>query len=393
MIKGIKVMLVPNNKQNTLMFQNAGVKRWAYNWALGRQKENYKNGGKFISDGDLRKELTQLKKTKEFSWLNNVSNNVPKQAIKDACNAYQRFFKGQSKFPKFKSKKKSPPKFYQDNVKIQFTSTHVKFEGFAKSKKKNKQQLNWVRLAEHNRIPFDKDVTYINPRTSFDGLNWFISVGVECPNNTNEPINEGIGIDLGIKDLATCSNKVTYKNINKSKKVKRLEKQKKRLQRQVSRKYENNRNGLKYIKTKNIIKLELKIKSIQHKLNGIRDNYIHQTTTEIVKTKPSYVVLENLNISGMMKNKHLSKAIQQQSLYEFVRQLKYKGLWNNIEIRIADRWFPSSKICHECGNINKLLTLNDREWICTECGIVLDRDYNASLNLKDTNNYKIFKVS
>jgi len=393
MIKGIKVMLVPNNKQNTLMFQNAGVKRWAYNWALGRQKENYKNGGKFISDGDLRKELTQLKKTKEFSWLNNVSNNVPKQAIKDACNAYQRFFKGQSKFPKFKSKKKSPPKFYQDNVKIQFTSTHVKFEGFAKSKKKNKQQLNWVRLAEHNRIPFDKDVTYINPRTSFDGLNWFISVGVECPNNTNEPINEGIGIDLGIKDLATCSNKVTYKNINKSKKVKRLEKQKKRLQRQVSRKYENNRNGLKYIKTKNIIKLELKIKSIQHKLNGIRDNYIHQTTTEIVKTKPSYVVLENLNISGMMKNKHLSKAIQQQSLYEFGRQLKYKGNWNNIEILIADRWFPSSKICHECGNINKLLTLSDREWICKECGSVLDRDYNASLNLRDTDNYKIFKVS
>ena len=392
MIKGIKVMLVPNNKQNTLMFQNAGVKRWVYNWALGRQKENYKNGGKFISDNDLRKELTQLKKTDEFSWLNNVSNNVPKQAIKDACNAYQRFFKGQSKFPKFKSKKKSPPKFYQDNVKIQFTSTHVKFEGFAKSKKKNKQQLNWIRLAEHNRIPFGKDIKYINPRSSHDGLNWFISVGIEYPDNTNKPLNEGIGIDLGIKDLAICSNKITYKNINKSKKVKRLEKQKKRLQRQVSRKYENNRNGLKYIKTKNIIKLELKIKSIQHKLNGIRDNYIHQTTTEIVKTKPSYVVLENLNISGMMKNKHLSKAIQQQSLYEFGRQLKYKGLWNNIEIRIADRWFPSSKICHECGNINKLLTLNDREWICMECGSVLDRDYNASLNLRDTNNYKIFKL-
>ena len=393
MIKGIKVMLVPNNKQNTLMFQNAGVKRWAYNWAIGRQKDNYANGGKFISDNDLRKELTQLKKTEEYNWLNNVSNNVPKQAIKDACNAYIRFFKGQSKFPRFKSKKKSPPKFYQDNVKIQFTSTHVKFEGFAKNKKKNKQQLNWVRLAEHNRIPFGKDVAYINPRASFDGLNWFISVGVEYPDNANKPLNEGIGIDLGIKDLAICSNKVTYKNINKSKKVKRLEKQKKRFQRQVSRKYENNRNGLKYIKTKNIIKLELKIKSIQHKLNGIRDNYIHQTTTEIVKTKPSYVVLEDLNIFGMMKNKHLSKAIQQQSLYEFVRQLKYKGLWNNIEIRIADRWFPSSKICHECGNINKLLTLNDREWICTECGIVLDRDYNASLNLKDTNNYKIFKVS
>ena len=393
MIKGIKVMLVPNNKQKTLMFQNAGVKRWAYNWTLAKQQENYKNGGKFISDGVLRKELTQLKKTEEYQWLNNVSNNVPKQAIKDACIAYQRFFKGQAKFPKFKTRKKSPPKFYQDNEKIQFTSTHVKFEGFAKSKKKNKQQLNWVRLAEHNRIPFGKDVKYINPRVSYDGLNWFISVGIEYPNNIDMPLNEGIGIDLGIKDLAVCSNEFTYKNINKTKKVKRLEKQKKRLQRQVSRKYEKNRDGLKYIKTKNIIKLEHKIRIVQHKLNGIRNNYIHQITTEIVKTKPSYVVLEDLNVKGIMKNKHLAKSIQQQSLYEFGRQIKYKGLWNNIEIRIADRWYPSSKICHECGNINKLLTLSDREWVCVECGSVLNRDYNASLNLRDIGNYKIFKVN
>jgi len=393
LIKGIKVMLIPNNKQNTLMFQNAGVKRWAYNWALGREKENYANGGKFISDNDLRKELTQLKQTKEFSWLNSVSNNVPKQAIKDACIAYQRFFKGQAKFPKFKTRKKSPPKFYQDNIKIQFTSTHVKFEGFAKSKKANKQKLNWVRLAEHNRIPFGKDVKYINPRVSFDGLNWFISVGIEYPNSTNTPLNEGIGIDVGIKDLAICSDKVTYKNINKTNKMRKREKKFKRLQRQISRKYEANRDGLKYIKTKNIIKLEHKIKSVQHKFNGVRDNYLHQTTSEIVGREPSHITIEDLNIQGMMKNKNLSKAIQQQSLYEFGRQLKYKGLWNHIEIRIADRWYPSSKTCHECGNINKLLNLNDREWVCTGCGSILDRDFNASLNLRDTDKYKIFKAS
>ncbi len=392
MIKGIKVMLVPNNKQNTLLFQYAGTSRWAFNWALGREKENYASGGKFISNNDLRKELTQLKQTEEYNWLNNVSNNVPKQAIKDACIAYQRFFKGQAKFPRFKTRKKSPPKFYQDNEKIQFTSTHVKFEGFANNRKANRQQLNWVRLAEHNRIPFGKNVKYINPRASFDGLNWFISVGIEYPDNINTPINKGIGIDLGVKDLAVCSNGKTYRNINKTKKMKRLEKQKKRLQRQVSRKYEANRDGLKYIKTKNIIKLEHKIKRVQHKLNGIRDNYVHQTTTEIVKTKPSYVVLEDLNIQGIMKNKHLSKAIQQQNLYEFGRQMKYKGLWDNIEIRIANRWYPSSKTCHECGNVNKLLTLNDREWVCTGCGSVLDRDYNASLNLEDTENYVIYKV-
>jgi putative transposase len=393
MIKGIKVMLVPNNKQNTLLFQSAGTSRWAFNWALGREKENYASGGKFISDNDLRKELTQLKKTNEFIWLNTVSNNVPKQAIKDACIAYQRFFKGQAKFPQFKTRKKSLPKFYQDNIKIQFTSTHVKFEGFSKSKKVNKQQLNWVRLAEHNRIPFGKDVKYINPRVSFDGLNWWISVGIEYPDNINTPLSKGIGIDLGIKDLAICSDETTYGNINKTKKMKRLEKQKKRLQRQVSRKYEANRDGLKYIKTKNILKLEHKIKSVQHKLNGVRDNYIQQTTSEIVRREPSFITIEDLNVSGMMKNKHLSKAIQQQSLYEFGRQLKYKGIWNHIEIRIANRWYPSSKTCHECGQVNKLLTLNDREWVCIECGSVLDRDYNASLNLRDTENYVIYKAS
>ena len=393
MIKGIKVMLVPNNKQNTLLFQYAGTARWAFNWALGREKENYSNGNKFISDKILRKELTQLKKTKEYNWLNNVSNNVSKQAIKDACIAYIRYFKGQAKFPKFKTKKKSSPKFYQDNIKIQFTSTHVKFEGFAESKKKNKQQINWVRLAEHNRVPFSKDIKYINPRISHDGLNWFISVGIEYLDSIDIPLNKGIGIDLGVKDLAVCSNEVIYRNINKTKKMKRLEKQKKRLQRKVSRKYEMNKNGLKYIKTKNIVKLEHKIRHVQHKLNGIRDNYTHQATTEIVKTKPSFVVIEDLNIQGMMKNKHLSKAIQQQNLYEFGRQIKYKGLWDNIEIRIANRWYPSSKTCHECGNVNRLLDLNDREWVCTECGCVLDRDYNASLNLRDTNNYIIYKVS
>jgi len=393
MIKGIKIMLVPNNKQNTLLFQSAGTSRWAFNWALGREKENYASGGKFISDNDLRKELTQLKKTNEFSWLNNISNNVPKQAIKDACIAYQRFFKGQAKFPQFKTRKKSPPKFYQDNIKIQFTSTHVKFEGFSKSRKINKQQLNWVRLAEHNRIPFGKDVKYINPRISFDGLNWWISVGIEYPDSVDIPLNEGLGIDLGIKDLAICSDGKTYGNINKTKKMKQLEKQKKRLQRQVSRKYELNRDGLKYIKTKNILKLEHKIKTVQHKLNGVRNNYIQQTTSEIVKRKPSFITIEDLNVSGMMKNKHLSKSIQQQGLYEFGRQLKYKGIWNHIEIRIVNKWYPSSKTCHECGNVNKLLTLNDRKWVCTECGSVLDRDYNASLNLKDTENYVIYKTS
>jgi len=395
MIKGIKVMLMPNNKQNTKMFQNTGAARWAYNWALAKQQENYKNGGKFISDNDLRKELTQLKKIEEYKWLNNTSNNVPKQAIKDVCIAYQRFFKGQSKFPKFKSKKKSPPKFYQDNIKIQFSETHVKFEGFSRTKKQNKQKLNWVRLAEHNKIPFGKDVNYINPRVSHDGLNWWISVGIEYEDNVALPTNQSIGIDLGIKDLAICSDGIIYKNINKTKKIKKLEKRKKRLQRQVSRKYDNLKEnkvftkGEKPIKTKNIIKLEYAIKTIQQKLNGIRDNYTHQTTSEIIKREPSSISIEDLNVSSMMKNKHLSKSIQQQSFYEFRRQLSYKSSWNNIELRVIDRWYPSSKTCHECGYIKKDLNLSDREWICPNCRIVLDRDLNASLNIRDCQKYKI----
>ena len=373
-------MLLPNNKQKTKLFQYANAARFAYNWALGREQENYKNGGKFISDGDLRKEFTQLKKTDEYSWLNNVSNNVTKQAIKDACEAYRDFFKGYTKFPRFKSKKHSVPKFYQDNVKIKFTDTHVKVEGFAISKKKNKQKLNWIRLAEYGRIP-TKNVKYMNPRIKYDGLNWYITVGIEYENSDTLPSNEGIGIDLGIKDLAICSDGSTYKNINKSQKVKKLEKRKRRLQRSISRKYEKNKKGGSYCKTSNIIKREKELLKLNHRLTNIRQNYLHQTTTEIVKTKPSFVVLEDLNVKGMMKNRHLSKAVQQQGFREFRRQIEYKSAWNNIPVIIADRFFPSSKLCSCCGNIKKDLKLSDRIYKC-ECGNVIDRDYQAALNLK-----------
>ena len=372
-------MLVPNNKQKTKLFQYANTARFAYNWALGREKENYKHGGKFISDTDLRKEFTQLKKSNEYSWLNGISNNVTKQAIKDVCNAYKRFFKGYSNFPKFKSRKYSSPSFYQDNVKIQFTKTHVKVEGFATSKKKNKQQLNWIRLAEQGRIP--TDTKYINPRIKYDGLNWYITVGVEYEDSTLMPINEGVGIDLGIKDLAICSDSNKYQNINKIQKVKKLEKQKRRLQRSLSRSYEKNKKGESYCKTNNVIKKERLLLKLNHRLTNIRQNHVHQITSEIIKRKPSFIVLEDLNVSGMMKNKHLSKAVQQQEFYEFRRQIEYKAKWNNIPVVIADRFFPSSKLCSCCGAIKKDLRLSDRIYEC-ECGNRIDRDYQASLNLK-----------
>lgn len=373
-------MLLPNNKQKTKLFQYANAARFAYNWALGREQENYKNGGKFISDGDLRKEFTQLKKTDECSWVNNISNNVTKQAIKDACEAYRDFFKGYTKFPRFKSKKHSVPKFYQDNVKIQFTDTHVKVEGFATSKKKNKQKLNWIRLAEYGRIPVE-NVKYKNPRIKFNGENWYITVGMEYEDSTTLPSKEGIGIDLGIKDLAVCSDEHKYQNINKTQKVKKLEKKKRRLQRSVSRRYEKNKKGVSYCKTSNIIKSEKKLLKLNHRLINIRQNYSHQTTSEIIKREPSFICIEDLNVSGMMKNRHLSKAVQQQCFGEFRRQIEYKSAWNNIPVIIADRFFPSSKLCSCCGNIKKDLKLSDRIYKC-ECGNVIDRDYQAALNLK-----------
>ena len=379
MIKTIKVMLLPNNKQQTKLFQYANTARFAYNWALAREQENYKNNKKFISDNELRKEFTQLKKTSGYAWLNRISNNVTKQAIKDACDAYKRFFKGYARFPKFKSRKYSKPAFYQDNIKIQFTDTHVKIEGFATSKKKNKQKLNWIRLAEHGRIPINHK--YINPRIKYDGMNWWITVGIEYESSAFISLNNGIGIDLGIKNLAICSDGSTYKNINKTQKIKKLEKRKRRLQRSISRKYEKNKKGESYCKTSNIIKSEQKLLKLNHRLTNIRQNYLHQTTSEIINRKPRFICMEDLNVKGMIKNKHLSKSVQQQCFGEFKKQIKYKSAWNHIPVMIADKWFPSSKLCNCCGNIKSDLKLSDRIYKC-ECGNIIDRDYQASLNLK-----------
>ena len=372
-------MLLPNNKQKSKLFQYANTARFAYNWALAKEQENSKSDGKFLSDIDLRKEFTKMKQTQEYKWLNDISNNVTKQAIKDACDAYKKFFKGLAKFPKFKSKKKTTPSFYQDNVKIQFSEMHVKMEGFAVSKKKNKQKINWIRLAEHGRVP--TNCKYSNPRIKFDGLNWWITVGIEYSDSGVTPNKDGVGIDLGIKDLAICSDEHKYKNINKTHGVKQLEKKKRRLQCSISRKYEKNKKGESYCKTCNIIRSEKKLLKITHRLTNIRQNYLHQITSEIIKREPSFICMEDLNIKGMMKNRHLSKAVQQQGFYEFRRQIEYKATWNHIPVIIADRFFPSSKLCSCCGTIKKDLKLSDRIYKCG-CGNVIDRDYQAALNLK-----------
>ena len=386
MIKTYKIKLKPNNKQKTKMFQFCGAKRFAYNWALNKQKENHVNGGKFIKDTDLRKEFTQLKKTDKYRWLYSISNDVTKQAIKDCCIAYKRFFSGVGKKPKFKSKRTDRPSFYVDNMKIKFTSTHVKLENIATSKRKNKAKLNWIRLAEKNKIPIN--CKYINPHVVYNGIDWFICVGIEMEDNKVLPANDGIGIDLGVKDLAICSNGEIFRNINKTQKIKKLEKRKRRLQRSISRKYLNSKKGERYYKTTNIVKSEKKLLKLNHRLTNIRNDYLHKVTSEIINRKPKFITIEDLNVSGMMKNKYLSKAIQQQKLYEFRRQLEYKCKWNNIELRIVDKFYPSSKLCHNCGQIKSDLKLSDRIYKC-DCGYEEDRDYNASLNLRDAKIYKI----
>ena len=372
MILARKVRIIPSIVQEQKLWQSVGTARFIYNWTLGRQEENYtlkgtrKNGGKFISDGDLRKELTILKKTEELKWLNDISNNVAKQAVKDACEAYKRFFKGLADRPRFKSRRKSKPSFYNDTSKLKVKENSVLIE-----------KVGWINIKK-NLIPMN--CKYTNPRISFDGKYWFITVGIEKEQPIVELTTESIGIDVGVKDLAICSNGMTFKNINKTRVVKQLEKRLCRLQRRVSRKYLKNKEGSKFVKTSNIIKIEKQIKLLYRKLANIRSNHSHQATNMIVKTKPSRVVMEILNIKGMMKNKHLSKSIAKQCLYEFKRQMQYKCEFYGIEFVEADKWYPSSKTCSECGHIKPKLSLSERVYKC-ECGLEIDRDFNASINL------------
>ena len=381
MIKCIKVMLLPNNKQHTKLQQYAGAARFAYNWALSEEQKAYDAEKRFISDRELRKKFTELRNSREYLWLLHVSNNVTKQAIKDACNAYDNFFKKLSKYPKFKSKKHSKPSFYQDPIKIRFTATQIKLEGLAGSRRNNRQKLNYIRLAEHGRIPVG--VKYYNPRITFDGIHWWISVGIDVPEHVVSLSDTGVGIDLGIKELAACSDGNTYKNINKSDSIRRLEKKKRRLQRSISRKYLKNKKGGSYCKTNNIKKSEKLLLGVNHRLTNIRQNYLHQTTTEIVNRKPRFIILEDLNTTGMMKNKHLSKAVQQQGLYQFRLYMTYKCHERNMPLLFADRWFPSSKLCSCCGNIKQDLKLSDRVYRCEYCGNTIDRDYQAAINLRN----------
>lgn len=368
MIKSIKIRLLPTKEQEELMFKTIGCSRFAYNWALSRCNELYDQGEKY-SITYIRKEFTQLKKQEDYKWLNEVSNTTMVESIRNLDKSFKSFFNKKSKYPKFKTKRKSRQSFYVRHNTLYFKDNICNIEKIGK-----------VKFKTNYNIP---DCKYSNPYCSYDGKYWYLSFGFEHDENQvvlNKDLS--VGIDLGVKDLAIINVlDKPIENINKTKKVRKLKKRLKRLQRQISRKYEVNKQGNKFVKTNNIIKLENKLIILYRKLSNIRSNHIHQTTNKIIKLCPSRVVMEDLNVTGMMKNKHLSKAIQEQCFYEFIRQMKYKCGFNGIEFVQVDRFYPSSKKCSCCGNIKKDLKLKDRTYICDKCGLEIDRDKNASINL------------
>lgn len=371
MIKSMKIRLLPTKEQEEKMFQTIGVCRFTWNWALFYSKKYYEENKKTISGRKIRDEFTKFKQQKGFEWINEVSSKAYNYEFDLLDIALKKFFKKQTKFPKFKKKKDTKQSFYVRNDTLVFNQTNCVF---------TLEKVGKVKYKTDRKIP--KNIKYSNPTCSYNGKYWILSFGIEVEKQNVQLTNEIIGIDLGIKTLATCSNGMTFNNINKSRKIKTLEKRLIRFKRQVSRKYEANKQGNKFIKTQNIIKLEKQIKLLHKKITDIRKNYLHQTTNKIIKQLPKRIVLEDLNIKGMMKNRHLSKAISECNFYEFKRQIEYKSKFYGIELIFADRFFPSSKTCNKCGLIKSDLKLSDRIFVC-ECGHIEDRDLNAAKNLRD----------
>ena len=383
LLKSFKTEINPTSEQKVKINKTIGTCRYIYNFYLSHNKTLYDKGEKFMSGKSFSVWLNNeyIPNNPDKGWIKEVSSKSVKKSIEDGYIAFKRFFKNQSGFPKFKKKGKSDVKMYF----VKNNPTDCRCERH----RINIPTLGWVRLKEKGYIPTSKDGWVIKSGTvSIKAGRYYVSVLIEVPDTeiTNNS-NEGIGIDLGLKDFAIVSNGKTYKNINKSARLKKLEKQLHREQRCLSRKYENLKKG-GVTQRANIQKQKLKVQKLHQKMENIRTDYINKTIAEIVKTKPSYITIEDLNVKGMMKNRHLSKAVASQKFYEFRTKLKNKCDENGIELRVVDRMYPSSKLCHCCGAIKKDLKLSYRIYKC-DCGYMADRDYNASLNLRDAITYTI----
>lgn len=388
LLKNFKTEISPTLEQQSKINKTIGTCRFVYNFYIAHNKEVYETEKTFVSGMDFQKWLNNiyLNENPEYSWIKEVSSKAVKQSIMNADKAFKRFFKHQSGFPRFKKKG-------QSDVKMYFVRNNPK-DCRCERHRINIPTLGWVKLKEKGYIPISKQGYIIKSGTiSQKAGRYYVSVLIDIPEMMKSQLNNfGLGIDLGIKNFVITSNGITKKNINKTARLKKFEKQLKREQRCLSRKYEDlkKRSEIKNgdVTRQNIQKQVLKVQKLYQRMNNIRTDYINKTIVEIVKTKPSYITIEDLNVLGMMKNKHLSKAVASQKFYEFRIKLETKCKELGIELRIVDRWYPSSKLCHECGCIKKDLKLSDREYIC-ECGYHADRDFNASLNLRDAVTYKI----
>lgn len=383
MLKSFKTEINPTPEQKVRINKTIGTCRYVYNFYLDYNKCLHDKGEKFMTGKRFSVWLNNeyLPNNPDKAWIKEASSKAVKKSIENGCTAFSRFFKHQNGFPKFKKKGKS-------DVKMYFVKNNPK-DCTCERHRLNIPTLGWVRLKEKGYIPTTKDGWKIKSGTvSVKAGRYYVSVLVEMPNVKVTPNGgEGIGIDLGLKDFAIVSSGKTYRNINKSARIRKLEKQLRRAQRCLSRKYEEFKKG-ESTQRANIQKQRLKVQKLHQRLDNIRTDYVNKVIAETVKTKPSYIAIEDLNVSGMMKNRHLSKAIASQKFYEFRAKLKAKCDDNSIELRIVDRWYPSSKMCHCCGHVSKDLKLSDRIYRCA-CGYIADRDFNASLNLRDAETYAI----
>ena len=383
MLKSFKTEINPTEEQKTKIRKTIGTCRFIYNFYLAHNKKLHEDGKKFMSSNKFRIWLNNeyLPQHPEYSWIKEAYSKAVTQSVNNGQTAFTRFFNHESAFPNFKKKGKSDVKMYfvKNNPKDCHCERHrIKIPS-----------LGWVRIKEKGYIPTTQDGYVIKSGSvSIKADRYYVSVLVEVSDNkTINHFDEGIGIDLGLKDFAIVSNGRTYQNINKSAKLKKLERQLIREQRCLSRKYENLKKG-DATQRANIQKQKLKVQKLHRRIDNIRTDYINKTIAEMVKIKPSYITIEDLNVKGMMKNRHLSKAVASQKFYEFRAKLLTKCNKSGIELRVVDRWYPSSKTCHCCGSIKKDLKLSDRIFKC-RCGYIEDRDFNAALNLRDAETYSI----
>ena len=361
-----KTELDMNNAQKTACARHAGAARYAYNWGLARKIEAYQKGEKVPTAIDLHRELNTLKKG-ELAWMYAVSKCAPQEALRNLDQAYAHFFrrvkekkagkKVQAGFPKFKSKKNGAGSF-------RLTGAIRVFE-----KAIQLPRLGCLRLKESDYLPVE-GVHLLSATVSERAGRWFVSLQVEMEIPDPEPAEKPVaGVDLGIHRMAQVSDGIYFEN---PRALKSALTKLKRLQRVVSRRQKGSANRQEAIRQ--LAKAHLRVANV-------RKNAIHQVTSLLTKTK-SAIVLEDLNVSGMVKNHRLAQAIADVGLYEFRRQLEYKGAWYGCEALVADRFYPSTKRCSQCGQVKPVMGLDQREYHCDICGLVMDRDLNAAINLE-----------